>query len=192
MVRDQNQLADHLSKLGSSRAAIPLGVFIQDLLAPSIKEDKKIQEVPPVEQLVLTVPSLAADRREQFIKYLSSAEVPADKTEIERLIHQSKHYVPVDGNSMRKSAKEGILQKCITQEDGVKLLLEIHSISYGNHAASRTLIGKAFRADFYWPTAISDAEDFVRRCEGCQFFAKQIHMPAQELQTILASWPFAC
>ena len=84
MVRDQNQLTDHLSKLGSSRAAIPLGVFVQDLLAPSIKEDK---EVPPAEQLVLTVPSSAADWREQFIKYLSITEVPADKTETERLIH---------------------------------------------------------------------------------------------------------
>jgi len=42
VVRDQNQLADHLSKLGSSRAAIPLGVFVQDLLAPSIKEDKEV------------------------------------------------------------------------------------------------------------------------------------------------------
>ena len=28
VVRDQNQLADHLSKFGSSRIAIPLGVFI--------------------------------------------------------------------------------------------------------------------------------------------------------------------
>ena len=42
MVRDQNQLADHLSKLGSSHAAILLGVFIQDLLVPSIKEDKEV------------------------------------------------------------------------------------------------------------------------------------------------------
>ena len=42
MVRDQNQLADHLSKLGSSRAVILPGVFVQDLLAPSIKEDKEI------------------------------------------------------------------------------------------------------------------------------------------------------
>ena len=93
----------------------------------------------------------------------------------------------VDGNLMRKSAKEGILQKCITQEDGVKLLLEIHSGSCGNHVASRTLVGKAFRASFYWPTDISNAEDLVRRCEGCQYFAKQIHVPAQELQTIPAS-----
>ena len=64
MVRDQNQLTDHLSKLGSSRAAIPPGVFVQDLLAPSIKEEKEVQEVPPTEQLLLTVPSSAADWRE--------------------------------------------------------------------------------------------------------------------------------
>ena len=56
---------------------------------------------------------------------------------------------------------EGILQKCITQEEGVKLLLEIHSSSYSNHVASRNLVDKAFRAGFYWPTAISDVEDLV-------------------------------
>ena len=88
---------------------------------------------------------------------------------------------------MRKSVKEGILQKCITQEERVKLLLEIHSGSCGNHAASRNLVGKAFQASFYWPTAISDAEDLVRHCEGCQIFTKQIHVLAQELQTIPAS-----
>ena len=113
-------------------------------MAPSIKEDKEIQEVPPAEQLILTVPLSATDWREQFIKYLSSAEVPTDKTETECLIHRSKHYVLVDDNLMRKSAKEGILQKCITQEDGVKLLLKIHSGSCGNHAALRTLVDKAF------------------------------------------------
>ena len=42
VVRDQNQLADHLSKLASSRAVIPSGFFIQDLLVPSIKEDKEV------------------------------------------------------------------------------------------------------------------------------------------------------
>ncbi|XP_066354782.1 uncharacterized protein [Miscanthus floridulus] len=144
VVRDQNQLADHLSKPGSSRAAILLGVFIQDLLAPSIKEDKEVEEVPPTEQLVLAVPSPVADWREQFIKYLTSVKVLVDKTETERLVRRSKLYMLVDGSLMTKSAKEGILQKCINQEEGAKLLLEIHSGSYGNHVASRTLVGKAF------------------------------------------------
>ena len=63
VLRDQNQLTDHLSKLGSSRAMIPPGVFVQDLLEPSNKEDKEVQEIPPAEQLVLTVASPAADWR---------------------------------------------------------------------------------------------------------------------------------
>ena len=90
------------------------------------------------------VPSPIADWRKQFIKYLTSTEVPADKTETEHLIRRSKHYMLVDGNLMRKSAKKGILQKCITQDKGVKLLLEIHFGSCGNHAASRNLVDKAF------------------------------------------------
>ena len=36
-----------------------------------------------------------------------------------------------------------------------------------------------------------DAEEVVHRCEGCQFYARQTHLPAQELQTILITWPFA-
>ena len=123
---------------------IPPRVFVQDLFTSFIKKEKEVQEIPPTEQLVLTVPSPAADWREQFIKYLTNVDVPADKTKTECLIRRGKHYVLVDGNLMRKSAKEGILQKCITQEDGVKLLLEIHSGSCGNHVASRTLVGKAF------------------------------------------------
>ena len=42
VVRDQNQLTDHLSKISSSRAMIPPGVFIQDIFTPSIKEEKEV------------------------------------------------------------------------------------------------------------------------------------------------------
>ena len=51
VVRDQNQPANQLSKIGSSRTVVPPGVFIQDLLAPSITEEKEVEEVPPTEQL---------------------------------------------------------------------------------------------------------------------------------------------
>ena len=39
---------------------------------------------------------------------------------------------------------------------------------------------------------VADAEKLVRHWEGCQFFAKRIHVPAHKIQTIPASWPFAC
>jgi hypothetical protein len=37
---------------------------------------------------------------------------------------------------------------------------------------------------------MADAQDLVRRCKGCQFFAKQQHVPAQVPRTIPPSWPF--
>ena len=120
-----------------------------------------------------------------FIKYLSDGSGFQDKTENERLIRRSKNYILVDGKLMHKNTSSEVLLKCISQEDGIKLLEDINTGSSGNHAASRTLVGKAFRAGFYWPTAVADAEKLVQHCEGCQFFAKRTHVPAHEIQTIL-------
>ena len=71
------------------------------------------------------------------------------------------------------------------------MLLDIHEGTCSSHVASRALAGKAFRQDFYWPTALADAERLLKTCEACQFHAKNIHQLAQALQTIPLSWPFA-
>jgi hypothetical protein len=71
------------------------------------------------------------------------------------------------------------------------LLAEIHGGECGSHSSSHTLVSKAFRHDFYWPTALQDAAEMVKFCKACQFHVKQIHTPAQALQMIPPSWPFA-
>jgi transposase InsO family protein len=70
-------------------------------------------------------------------------------------------------------------------------LQEIHSGAHGHHAAPRALVGNAFRQCFYWPTAVADATRIVRSCQGCPFYARQTHLPAQALHTIPITWPFA-
>jgi transposase InsO family protein len=69
-------------------------------------------------------------------------------------------------------------------------LQEIHLGACGHHAAPRALVGNTFRQGFYWPTAVADATRIVRSCQGCQFYARQTHLPAQALQTIPITWPF--
>jgi transposase InsO family protein len=61
----------------------------------------------------------------------------------------------------------------------------------GHHAAPRALVGNTFRQGFYWPTTVADATRIVRSCQGCQFYARQTHLPAQALQTIPIIWSFA-
>ena len=124
VVRDKNQAADALSKLGSSRAKIPHGVFVQDLLTPSIEEEDPTVDKVPDQQLVATVPAPSTteppptthepDWRVPFIKYLTDGSGYTDRTENECLMRRSKQYLLVDGKLWRKNAKEEILMKCIT------------------------------------------------------------------------------
>ena len=46
------------------------------------------------------------------------------------------------------------------------------------------MVAKAFRHGFFWFTAKEDTANIVKTFEGCQRYAKQAHLPAQELRTI--------
>jgi hypothetical protein len=98
-------------------------------------------------------------------------------------VQLAKRYAVVEGDLYRRGAN-GIHMRCITQEEGRELLTEIHGGECESHSSSRTLVGKAFRHGFYWPTALQDAAEMVKSCEACQFHAKQIHTPARALQMI--------
>jgi hypothetical protein len=107
----------------------------------------------------------------------------------ERIVRLAKRYMVVEGDLYRRGAN-AILMWCITQEEGREMLTEIHGGECGSHSSSRTLVGKAFRPGFYWPTALQDAAEMVKSCKACQFHANQIHTPAQALQMIPPFWPF--
>jgi hypothetical protein len=56
--------------------------------------------------------------------------------------------------------------KCVPIQEGKDILEEIHKGVCGNHASSRTLISKAFRRAFYWPTTLGDAENSSEGAKG--------------------------
>jgi hypothetical protein len=59
--------------------------------------------------------------------------------------------------------------------EGQELLRDIHAGECGHHSSAITLAGKAYRNGFYWPLALSDAAEMVKRCKASQFYSKQIH-----------------
>jgi ribonuclease HI len=127
-----------------------------------------------------------------YLQYLHRGELPLDRAEARRLVRRAKSFVLLgDGKELYHRSPSGVLQRCISIAEGQELLREIHSGACGHHAAPRALVGNAFRQGFYWPTAVADATRIVRTCEGCQFYARQTHLPAQALQTIPITWPFA-
>jgi hypothetical protein len=192
VVRDNNIAAGILSKLGSTHAQVPAGVFVHELHAPSIPEPAPMTTDPTPSQAGQEVMMIDVDWRQHFIYCIREQKVRTDKNLVEQIIRQAKSYVLVGDKLYRRGATSGVLMKCIPREDDKDILEDIHKGVCGNHASSRTLVSKAFRRAFYWPIALGDAEELVKRCQGCKYFAKQHHVPAYKLVTIPPTWPFAC
>jgi transposase InsO family protein len=121
---------------------------------------------------------------------MDRGELPSDRSEARRIARMTKSFTLVDGE-LYKRAASGVLQQCIPIPQGRELLYVIHTGMCGHHAAPLTFVGNAFRQGFYWPTVVTDANEIVRTCEGCQFYARKTNLPAHALQTIPITRPFA-
>jgi ribonuclease HI len=81
--RDNNVVADVLSKLGSKRALVPASVFVQDLRKPSIRllsdPETSPSDVPGSRDVLMT--EAEDDWRHDFIAYIVEKRVPEDKVE---------------------------------------------------------------------------------------------------------------
>jgi hypothetical protein len=165
--RSNNVAADVLSKLGSCRALVSAGVFVQDLRKPSIKLLDPDNPEPPLNDQNSAPPrdvlmsGKEDDWRKPFIDFILDKLVPDDKAERERITRRSANYFVIGSDLYRKAASSVILMKCILRSEGLQLLVKIHSGECGCNAASTNLVGKAYRSGFYWPTAITDAKDLI-------------------------------
>jgi ribonuclease HI len=179
--REGNSAADALSASASTQASVPEGVFQRRLLKLST-QPADLGEGGRTSTAMLAVPAvlhpwspprvvcslegpqdlselrpISQEGPDAWISkvrdYLKDNFLPEDQASAERIVRMAKRYTMVERDLYRRGAN-GILMRCITQEEGRDLLAEIHVGECGSHSSSRTLVGKAFRHGFYWPTAL--------------------------------------
>jgi len=138
--RDNNMGVDVLSKHGSTRAAVPPGVFVHELHHPLVKvqsQQATDMEAPATIREVLIIEE---DWRIQFIDFIKEFKLPPHvdpkSAKAAHIIRRSKGFILVGDNLYKRSAS-GILMKCVTLEEGKDILREIHEGVCGNHAASK-------------------------------------------------------
>ena len=88
--------------------------------------------------------AIIAPWTEPFLAYLTRQELPEDQNEARCIVRRSKAYRVHEGELYKKSTT-GVLQRCISEEEGRNLLAEIHVGLGCHHAAARALVSKAFR-----------------------------------------------
>jgi hypothetical protein len=83
-----------------------------------------------------------------YLAYMINKTLPEDTVEAKRIIRRSKAFIMLQGKLYKKSMS-GVLQRCITPQEGQEILKDIHAGVCGHHASSRAIAAKAFRAGFY-------------------------------------------
>ena len=127
----------------------------------------------PLVAVVAVIPSWT----QPYLNFLVDGKLPEDKVLRRQIVRREKSYTIISGELYKRSAS-GVFQCCVSLEEGVEILREIHEGECGHHAATKSLVAKAFRHGFFWLTAKADAERLVKMCKGCQKYAKQAHVPA--------------
>jgi len=164
IARRYNEAADELAKIASTRGTVPPDAFSRDMHEPSIDLDSgadvettALQQANVIEALLAAAEVMEAEQRPgrpfdwrtPFLDCLIRCELPDDRSEARNIAQRAKSYVIYgEDNELYQRSPIGILQRCITIEEGRKLLEDLQSGACGHHAAPRTLVGNAFRQGF--------------------------------------------
>jgi hypothetical protein len=94
-----------------------------------------------------TLPAdLEPDWRTSYLDYLVRGELPLYKTKARWIARRAKTFVIYgDDKELYRCSPMGILQCCITIQEGKSLLKDLHSRACSHHAVPRTLVRNAFR-----------------------------------------------
>nr|XP_051211625.1 uncharacterized protein LOC127329122 [Lolium perenne] len=104
------------------------------------------------------------------MSYLERRILPMDEAKARAIVRRCKSFTIINKELYKRSVS-GVFQRCVATEEGRNILRDIHAGDCGHHAGARSIVAKAFRHGFYWPTAHEDAIALVRSCVGCQKYA---------------------
>jgi hypothetical protein len=179
--RNSNEEADNLANIGSPCLPVPSGVFWEEIVERSIKSIKSLttavgsgagaknDENAPEPKEIMMIEEIWM---QPYLAYMINKKLPEDAVEAKKITRRLKAFVVLQGKLYKKSIT-GVLERCVTPQEGQVILKDIHAGVCGHHASSRAIAAKAFRAGFYWLTAIEDVKDIVQKCEACQRFASR-------------------
>jgi hypothetical protein len=156
--------------------------FVLSLLEGYGTDEAEAMETEPVPH--------AEDWRTKYLSWIDRGELPSDRTKARRIARKAKSFTTIDGE-LYKCTVSGILQRCIPTPT-VANLFETFTRAYVATTQRRTpsWAMRSAKASI-GPPPVADANEVMRTCEGCQFYARNTNLPAHTLQTIPVTWPLA-
>lgn len=92
-----------------------------------------------------------------------------DRTKRRHFKLESIPYILMDDILFRKDSN-GVLLRCINENEVSGLLEELHDGPSGGHFSTRTIVIKIMRVGYYWTTLFGDALKWVIGYKKCALF----------------------
>ena len=161
--RLQNKRADALSRLAStSFSDLNKMVFIEVLAEPGHLEE-------------IICPVYSDDTwMGPLVRFLGQGKLQEDRAEARKLQRKTARYALQQNLLYKRSYLDSWL-RCITPEEGKRILLDIHEGICGAHVGYRILVKKALLLGYFWPTIRRDCQLLVLSCPSCQHHAPEHH-----------------
>lgn len=103
------------------------------------------------------------DWYKEIVYYLRNFSYPNHLEKHQRISLRLKHakYV-LTQYVLGWRSPNGIILRCVSNEESLKLIEEFHSRFWGGHFAPRVTVHKFFRGGYYWPSIFNDVHKFVK------------------------------
>nr|GEV62923.1 reverse transcriptase domain-containing protein [Tanacetum cinerariifolium] len=178
--RRENKKADALSKIAStSFAHLSKQVLVEELREKAIDE-KEILAVVEEEGHTWMTP---------VYEYLTEVVLPEEKKKARTVRRKAGRYAVISEVLYKKSFLGPWLQ-CVGPLQANYVLREIHEGSCSMHAEPRSMVAKALRLGYFWPTMLTDAINLIRECKDCQIHRLVPKNQQEKLTPITSPWPF--
>ncbi|GJV77525.1 reverse transcriptase domain-containing protein [Tanacetum coccineum] len=178
--RSKNKKANALSKITStSFAHLSKQVLVEILNEKSIN-GKEVAAVVEEEEPTWMTP---------IVEYPRDGILPEDSKDANKLRIKARQYELLQWVLYRRSFLKPWL-RCVGPLQADYVIREIHEGSCSLHAGPRSVVAKAMRSRYYWPTMHRDARETIRKCKDCQIHRPVPREPQQPLTPITAPWPF--
>ncbi|XP_059627051.1 uncharacterized protein LOC132269832 [Cornus florida] len=118
--------------------------------------------------------------------FLRNPNIKTDRSVKRRAVN----FLLFDGDLYRKGLEDGLLLQCISKEESLQVMAEVHEGSCGAHQAGIKMRWLIRRYGYYWLRMSKGCIDYARGYQVCQNHGPIQNVLAKELQPIVKLWPF--
>nr|GFA03981.1 reverse transcriptase domain-containing protein [Tanacetum cinerariifolium] len=163
--RSKNKKADALSKIASTSFA-----HLSKQVLVEVLETKSITG----KEVIVVIEEEGPTWMTKLVNYLKEGTLPGYEKEARNIRLKARQYELMEGILHKRSFLTPWL-RCVGPLQAEYVMKEIHEGSCSMHAGPRSVVAKAIRLGYFWPTMHKDAHDMIRKCSDCQ-----IHCPFPE------------